>query len=206
MGNNPPCHHRYTDEALDPHSPEMDGWKYAYYGWIKEPGYPAHINPTTQSKDLTKDPLYKWLEQNGDWRRAHRLCWELSIVFRMALVLSFGWVVALASLTAALVVQHIPLLLNVICHIPKLGYKNFRTTDSSVNVWWVALLTAGEGWHNNHHAFPGSARSGLRRFEIDPSWLTLRLMKLIGLITWMREESIASPYKPEVQKTVSSIG
>ena len=82
-----------------------------------------------------------------------------------------------------------PLLLNVACHIPKLGYKNYDTGDDSVNVWWVALLTIGEGWHNNHHAFPGSARSGLRRFEIDLSWLMIRFMKLIGLISWMHEKS-----------------
>ncbi len=199
-------HHRYTDQPFDPHSPRLSGWKYAYYGWIKEPGYPAHIDPTAQCRDLAKDPLYKWLEQGGDWRKAHRLCFELSIVFRIILVLCFGWVVAMADFAAALIVQHIPLLLNVICHIPKLGYKNFLTPDGSVNVWWVAILTAGEGWHNNHHAFPGSARSGLRRFEIDPSWLTLRLMKLIGLIGWMREETISSPYKPAVKKTALSTG
>lgn len=95
-----------------------------------------------------------------------------------------------------MVVQQVPLLLNVICicHLPKLGYKNYQTGDDSVNVLWVALLTAGEGWHNNHHAFPGSARSGFRRFETDPSWLMLRLMKLIGLVSWMHEESILSEY------------
>ena len=67
------------------------------------------------------------------------------------------------------------------------------------------MLTAGEGWHNNHHAFPGSARSGLRRFEIDPSWITLRLMKFIGLVSWMREESIASRYKPTIEEALSSV-
>jgi len=200
------AHHRYTDSSLDPHSPRLRGWKYAYYGWIKESGYPEHIMPTTQCKDLTKDPLYKWLEQGGDWRKAHKLCFRLGIAYRILLVLCFGWVVAIAEFTAALIVQHIPLLLNVVCHMPKLGYKNYLTADGSVNVWWVAILTAGEGWHNNHHAFPGSARSGLRPFEIDPSWLTLRFMKLIGLISWMHEETILSKYTPTVQKTLSSVG
>jgi sn-1 stearoyl-lipid 9-desaturase len=200
------AHHRYTDSTLDPHSPRLSSWRYAYYGWIKEPGYPQHIDPIMQCKDMGKDPLYKWLEQGGNWRKAHKLCFWLAVLFRMALLLCFGWVVALASLSAALVVQQIPLLLNVVCHIPKLGYKNYLTPDGSVNVWWVAILTAGEGWHNNHHAFPGSARSGLRSFEFDPSWLTLRLLKLVGLISWMREESILSKYKPYIRKTVSFIG
>jgi fatty-acid desaturase len=181
------AHHRYNDSALDPHSPRLRGWKYAYYGWIKEPGYPEYIDPTLQCKDLTKDPLYNWLEQGGDWRKAHRLCYKLGIAFRILLLLSFGWVVALADVLAASVAQHIPLLLNVVCHMPKLGYKNYLTPDASVNVWWVAVLTAGEGWHNNHHAFPGSARSGLRKFEIDLSWQTLRLMKFMGLVSWMNE-------------------
>jgi len=176
------AHHRYTDQPLDPHSPLVNGWKYAFYGWIKEPGYPAHIIPEEQARDLLKDPVYRWLEQDGRWRRAHKVCAILNIVFRLFLLVAFGWVVALADFMAALVAQQIPLLLNVICHIPKLGYKNFVTSDDSVNVWWVALLTFGEGWHNNHHAYPGSARSGIKLFEIDPSWMTLRVMKLFGLV------------------------
>jgi len=200
------AHHRYADQPFDPHSPMLSGWKYAYYGWILEPGYPAHIDPITQCRDVARDPLYKWLEQNGEWRKAHKLCYRLGIVFRIILLLCFGWVIALADLAAALVAQHVPLLFNVICHMPKLGYKNYRTPDTSVNVWWVAILTAGDGWHNNHHAFPGSARTGLRRFEIDPSWVALRLMKFVGLINWMREETILSKYKPETKKAALTTG
>jgi stearoyl-CoA desaturase (delta-9 desaturase) len=60
------------------------------------------------------------------------------------------------------------------------GYQTFKTGDRSTNNWWVALLTFGEGWHNNHHAFPFSARHGLRWFEIDPTWITIKLM------SWLR--------------------
>ena len=183
------AHHRYTDGALDPHSPVYRGWRYAYYGWIKEPGYAAHVDPAILSKDLFKDPLYRWLECGGQWRRAHKLCAIINIVFRLGLWLCFGWVVALADFVAALVVQQIPLLLNVVCHIPRLGYKSYVTNDDSVNVWWVALLTAGEGWHNNHHAFPGSARSGLKLHELDFSWLTLCVMRVFGLVRWHKQGS-----------------
>jgi sn-1 stearoyl-lipid 9-desaturase len=189
------AHHRYTDETLDPHSPIYRGWKYAYYGWIKEPGYPEHVDPAILSKDLLKDPLYRWLESGGRWRQAHKRCAIINLAFRIGLLICFGWVIALANFAAALVVQQIPLLLNVVCHIPKLGYKTYSTNDDSVNVWWVALLTAGEGWHNNHHAFPGSARSGLKRYEIDPSWLTLRVMKALGLVRWINESSCHSNFK-----------
>lgn len=188
-------HHRYTDRALDPHTPRH-GWINAYYGWIFQSGYPDRMNPETQAKDLIKDPIYRFLDQNGHWKRAHILNGVIGFTFRIILFLCFGWTIALASLSAALIVQQVPFLLNVVCHLPKLGYQNYKTGDRSVNVWWVALLTAGEGWHNNHHAFPGSARSGFRPFEIDPAWLTIRLMKLFGCVSWIHEESIDSIYKP----------
>lgn len=189
------AHHRYTDQSLDPHSPRY-GWMNAYYGWICHSRYPAYIDPAAQAKDLIKDPIYRFLEQNGHWERAHALAVVIGLGFRIILLVSFGWTIALASLAAAVIVQQVPLLLNVVCHLPKLGYKNYQTGDDSVNVWWVALLTAGEGWHNNHHAFPGSARSGLKPRELDLSWLTIRLMKSVGLVASVNEIS---------QKQVSDI-
>ncbi|MBY0357470.1 MAG: acyl-CoA desaturase [Candidatus Obscuribacterales bacterium] len=180
------AHHRYTDQSLDPHSPRY-GWKNAYFGWFFQSTYPEHINPATQAKDLVKDPFYRFLEQDGNWHRAHLLSMLIGFGFRLILLVSFGWVVALASALAGLLVQQVPFLLNVVCHIPRLGYKGQATEDDSVNIWWVALLTAGEGWHNNHHAYPGSARSGFKRHEIDLSWLMLRLMKAIGLVKTMNE-------------------
>ncbi|HEY9714495.1 MAG TPA: fatty acid desaturase, partial [Chroococcales cyanobacterium] len=97
----------------------------------------------------------------------------------------FGWQVALASLLAGLAVLQIPLMLNVFCHMPRLGYRNYGSTDDSVNVWWVGLLAMGEGWHNNHHAAPGSAKTGMRFWELDVSWLIIRTMKRFGLISRM---------------------
>lgn len=111
----------------------------------------------------------------------------VGFAFRILLLALFGWKIALASLAAGVLVLQIPLFLNVVCHIPKLGYKNFDMADDSVNVWWVAIFTNGEGWHNNHHAHPGSARSGLRPHEIDVSWMTIRLMKALGLASCVNE-------------------
>lgn len=189
------AHHRYTDEELDPHSPRNSGWKYAYYGWINQVGYPAHIDPEQQTKDMIDDPFYRFLEQGGDWHKGHLLSAIIGFGSRFIAAFFFGWQFALANLLAALTVQQVPLLLNVVCHIPKLGYKGYATKDDSVNVWWVAALTMGEGWHNNHHAFPGSARHGLGRFEIDPSWYILRAMKSVGLVSWMHEETVESKFK-----------
>lgn len=190
------AHHRHTDTPLDPHAPK-DGWKHAYYGWFFLKEYPSHIDPAIQGKDLVKDPLYRFLDQNGDWHKAHLLNSFIGFGSRIVLGFIIGWPIALGSLAAGLTVQQVPLLLNVMCHIPKLGYKNFATEDDSVNVWWVAMLTAGEGWHNNHHAFPGSARSGFRFKEIDLSWYVICLMKKLKLVSWTHEESIWSIYKPK---------
>jgi len=180
------AHHRYSDTMRDPHTPYRTK-KYAYYGWMMEKGYPDYIDPKTQSKDLINDPVYKFLDQGGNWTRAHTLTFATGISFRLILLAFFGWPALLGSAIAAVFVLQVPLLLNVVCHMPKQGYKTFATEDDSVNVWWIGLLAMGEGWHNNHHAFPGSAKSGLLPHELDVSWLTLRLMKLLGLVSWMNE-------------------
>jgi stearoyl-CoA desaturase (delta-9 desaturase) len=174
------AHHRYVDTPLDPHAPKY-GMHNAHFGWLMKNGYASHVDPHAHSKDLLKDPLYLFLEQNGNWQRAHALAFSIGLMFRVLILLVFGWVPALASLLAGFAVLQIPLMLNVICHLPRLGYKNFATADDSVNVWWVGILAMGEGWHNNHHHRPGSARSGLRWFEFDLSWLIICTMKMVGL-------------------------
>jgi stearoyl-CoA desaturase (delta-9 desaturase) len=177
------AHHRYNDTPLDPHSPRH-GMARAQFGWLLEKGYASHIDPITQAPDILADPLYKFLEQDGDWSRAHALGFAASFMFRIVLWICFGWQVALASLLAAVAVMQVPLMLNVVCHLPRFGYKNFATGDEdSVNVWWVGLLALGEGWHNNHHAFPGSAQSGLRWFEFDLTWHVIKLAKRLGWVS-----------------------
>jgi stearoyl-CoA desaturase (delta-9 desaturase) len=184
------AHHRYVDTPLDPHSPRY-GLYNAHVGWLTHHEYAPHVDPLKQSKDLINDPVYRFLEQDGKWWRAHTLAFAVGLGCRVVIWACFGWVAAVASLLAAVAVLQIPLMLNVICHIPKLGYKNFRCLDDSVNVWWVALLAMGEGWHNNHHVFPGSARSGLRAHELDVSWLVICAMRKLGLASRVSDVSQA---------------
>jgi fatty-acid desaturase len=184
------AHHKYSDTPLDPHSP-LNGIKNAHIGWLTKGSYPSHISPEVQGKDLIKDPIYTFLEQNGNWTNAHTCAFVCGVLFRLIILVLFGWVAALASALAAVAVFQIPLMLNVICHIPKLGYRNYTTKDSSVNVWWVALLVMGEGWHNNHHAAPGSARTGMQPWELDISWLTIASLKSLGL-AWRVNDSKSS--------------
>jgi stearoyl-CoA desaturase (delta-9 desaturase) len=190
------AHHRYTETRLDPHAPRFGIYE-AYIGWFLHKGYPDHINPEKQSRDMINDPLYKFLDQGGNWAKGHLLNSLINFSLRAVMALIWGWQLAAVSLVAALIVQQMPLLLNVVCHLPKAGYKNFNTPDESVNVGWVAFLTLGEGWHNNHHAFPGSARHGMKPSEIDPSWLIIRAMRAIGLVSWLNEANINTPFKPQ---------
>lgn len=183
-------HHRYVDTPLDPHAPKY-GLFNAHLGWLMRTEYASHVDPEVHAKDLLKDRLYVFLEQGGDWHRAHALVIAIALAFRVVLLLLFGWQCALASLLAGLAMLQIPLMLNIACHARRLGYRNFATQDDSVNVWWVGLLAMGEGWHNNHHAFPGSARSGWRWFEFDLSWIVISAMKRLGLVA--RVNDMKSP-------------
>jgi fatty-acid desaturase len=177
-------HHRFVDTPLDPHSPRYGAFN-SFIGWAFKESYTETLNPQNQSKDLIQDKLYMFLEQGGDWRRMHLLNSFIGFSSRLLLLALFGWQVALASVAAGLAAQQMPFLLNFICHIPQLGYRNYKSQDDSVNVWWVAILTTGEGWHNNHHHTPGSAKSGLRWFEVDLAYMTIRALAAVGLVKRM---------------------
>lgn len=199
------AHHRYADTELDPHSPRF-GKKHAFNGWLGKKEYPPHLSPAKQCSDLVNDPLYKFLEADGDLRKMSKRCVVINVLFRFALLPVFGpvfgWPVSvgifIGSALALLVGHLLPLGINVLCHLQGFGaYRNFSVKDDSTNVWWYALITGGEGWHNNHHAHPGSARFGLRKFELDSSWFVIKLMRAVGLITRLQEaKSINEPLPP----------
>ncbi|MBA3859745.1 MAG: acyl-CoA desaturase [Cyanobacteria bacterium PR.3.49] len=185
------AHHRYTDMEKDPHSPR-NGLMYSLTGWLAEKEYLPHLDPHKQCKDLLKDPIYRFMECGGNLQASHGLSFAIGFGFRAVLWALFGWKVALASLLAGFAVLTIPLMLNVICHLPAWGYKTYAGDDDSVNVWWVGLLAMGEGWHNNHHAAPGSARTGMLPWEFDLSWLIIQAMHKLKLVTRM---NVATHYQ-----------
>ena len=99
-----------------------------------------------------------------------------------------GWALVLWGIPLRLVlVYHVPWLVNSATHF--CGYRNFDCPDLSRNCWWVAILSFGEGWHNNHHAFPHSARHGLRWFEFDITWQHIKLLRRLGWARRVREAS-----------------
>ncbi len=165
-------HHAHTDRAGDPHTPR-DGGFWAHMGWILFGTAQDHDQATIEryAPDVLKDPYYRWL---------NNFYFVPLMVIGILLFVFGGWGVLLWGVFLRLVLAlHATWLVNSATHL--WGKTRFETGDDSRNSWWVALLTFGEGWHNNHHAHPTSARHGLHWYEIDLNWLGIRALQLLGL-------------------------
>jgi stearoyl-CoA desaturase (delta-9 desaturase) len=165
-------HHQKSDQPGDPHSPRDGAW-WSHMGWILF-GEANHNNTKLMSKyapDLARDPFYVWLN-NWHWVPMVALG---GILYAIGGLPVFLWGIFL-RVTLGL---HSTWLVNSATHM--FGSRRFETRDDSRNSWWVALLTFGEGWHNNHHAHPTSARHGLAWYEVDISWMTLKVMRALGI-------------------------
>ncbi len=173
-------HHQLSDKEGDPHTPREGGW-WAHAGWIFF-GESLHAQTEALSRyspDLGRDRFHVWLSKYH-W---------LPITLSGVLLLAGGWIwggwrngIAMVLWGAVLRVTlglHATWLVNSATHM--WGRRRFQTHDDSRNSWWVALLTGGEGWHNNHHAHPVSARHGLRWYEIDPNFYGIWLLAKLGL-------------------------
>jgi len=180
-------HHTFSDQEGDPHSPHGHGggWRgalagllHAHVGWLF-----IHTHRGARkryARDLVEDPDISFVDRTF-------LVWAIGgFVAAFALGWAIGGSVG-AGLTGLLwgggvrmlVVHHVTYSINSLCHF--FGRRRFDTGDESRNLLWVALLSFGEGWHNNHHAFPTSARHGMRRWEIDPSALVISALEKLGL-------------------------
>jgi stearoyl-CoA desaturase (delta-9 desaturase) len=175
-------HHKYSDRKGDPHSP-LDGFFHSFIKWMWSPTVKMSEAESRQlAPDLYRDPLYRLLH----CRHTHLdgvLCLVVFIAFRVLIYNVFGFTILMANLIATFFAFLGPLLVNSFGHIRRFGYETYPCKDNSRNVWFVALFSLGEGWHNNHHAFPFSARHGLRAAEFDPSWLVIRILSTLGLAT-----------------------
>jgi stearoyl-CoA desaturase (delta-9 desaturase) len=165
-------HHQKSDQAGDPHSPRDGAW-WAHVGWLLF-GESKHNDTRAMAKyapDLAKHKFYIWLN-NYHWAPILCLAAILYAIGGLSLVL---WGVCLRVVVGL----HATWLVNSATHM--WGSRRFATRDDSRNNWWVALMTFGEGWHNNHHAHPTSARHGLAWYEFDPSWITLKVLRFFGI-------------------------
>jgi stearoyl-CoA desaturase (delta-9 desaturase) len=184
-------HHRFSDREGDPHSPWRygrslkaltRGFAYAHLGWLFD------VEQTSEQKyapDLCKDPVIARVS------RAFPLWVVLSMLIPPLVggLWSWSWQGALwaffwGSLVRVALLHHVTFSINSICHIT--GRRPFKTKDESRNVWWLALPSMGEAWHNFHHAEPTSARHGVGRFEIDTSAIIIWVMERLRLVQDVR--------------------
>ncbi|WP_267383804.1 acyl-CoA desaturase [Cyanobacterium sp. uoEpiScrs1] len=164
-------HHKYSDTANDPHDSNLGFW-WSHMGWMLHK-IAADNEVPRYTKDIAGDPFYQF-------------CQKYMILIQMALGLFLyflgGWSFVIWGIFVRLVmVFHFTWFVNSATH--KFGYQSYESNDNSKNCWWVAVLTFGEGWHNNHHAYQCSARHGLAWWEIDITWMTIRVLQTLGLAT-----------------------
>ena len=180
-------HHAYSDEEGDPHSPHLEaadgvkgilrGLYHAHLGWMFEPD-------GTQAETWAPDLL----DNDAIVKVNRAFPWLILATFLLPAIIGGLWSMSLmGAVTAAVwagllrmfLLHHVTWSINSICHF--YGTRPFASRDQARNNIWLSLLSFGESWHNAHHAFPASARHGLRWWEFDASWMTIRAMQLVGL-------------------------
>ena len=164
-------HHQFSDKEGDPHSPRDGKW-WAHVGWILI-GKAMHHDTKSLSRyvpDLAKDKFHVWITKYH----------YVPMIVLGAILLPFGLPVFLWGVFFRTVFGlHATWLVNSATHV--WGSRRFQTRDDSTNSWWVALFSFGEGWHNNHHAHPVSARHGLAWYEVDLNWYGIWTLGKLGL-------------------------
>jgi stearoyl-CoA desaturase (delta-9 desaturase) len=153
-------HHRHADTPGDPHSPRVFGFLWSHVGWFLTPR--NFRTDLARVPDLAKYPELRWLDR-----------FDIAVPVLLA--------VAMYGLG---VLFHATVTINSLAH--RFGKRRYETKDDSRNNLWLALLTFGEGWHNNHHFFPGSSRQGFRWYEVDLTWYGLKLMSMLGLVRGLK--------------------
>ena len=171
-------HHHYSDQVDDPHDVGRGFW-WAHTEWFLHV-IPALQNQLKYTTDLQHDSFYHWLNR-------YFLLPQILIGAAFYFLADYysinggGTGMLLWLFAVRLTISYnITKLVNSAAH--GWGYRNFDTPDLSTNCWWLAYLSFGEGWHNNHHAFPGSAKFGMRGNEVDLGWQHIKLLKALGLV------------------------
>ena len=174
-----------SDQPGDPHSPR-DGFFWAHMGWCltRNDEIDVYENYSRYAPDLARDRMHLFFDN-------FPLVWTIPLV--IGLYLWGGWpLVVWGIFVRTVLVYHSTWLVNSATH--KWGYQTYRSNDNSMNLWWVALLTHGEGWHNNHHAFQTSARHGLKFWEIDTTYWLIKFLEFFQLA---KDVKIPSRYLQE---------
>ncbi|KAF9622946.1 hypothetical protein IFM89_035377 [Coptis chinensis] len=166
-------HHKVTDTDQDPHSPREGFW-FSHFIWIWDDKYFVHKGHNNGNvADLVNQKYYRFL---GNTVVLH-LCLLASLLYMLGGIPFVVWGMGVRTAT----VYNVTSFVNSVCHI--WGHQAWNTGDTSKNNWFIALLTFGEGWHNNHHAFEFSARQGLEWWQLDPTWYVIKVLEHFGLAT-----------------------
>lgn len=176
-------HHAHSDKPDDVHSPKQRGFAWSHMGWFLSR---RHFAPDLgRVRDLLRYPELRWLDRfdilvpfllalglllAGQWLEAHRP--EFGVTGGQLLVWGF--------FVSTVACYHGTYTINSLCHV--WGRRRYATGDESRNNFWLALVTLGEGWHNNHHRYPMSVRQGFYWWEIDITYYLLRLLAAAGII------------------------
>ena len=180
-------HHRVTDTPADPHSPGVHGFLWSHVGWFLTPR--NFRTDLARVPDLAKYPELRWLDR---FDIAIPLLLAIGMYALGALLQhvapqlgTSGWqMLVWGFFVSTIVLFHATVTINSLAH--RYGRRRYETKDDSRNNVWLALLTFGEGWHNNHHFFPGSSRQGFRWWEVDLTWYGLKLMAMLGLVRGLK--------------------
>jgi stearoyl-CoA desaturase (Delta-9 desaturase) len=168
-------HHRHADTEDDVHSPRHRGFWHAHVGWI----FTARHDTTDLGAvpDLARFPELRWLQANR---------YVPAIVLAVGTLLLAGWSgLVVGFFWSTVLLYHGTFLINSLAHVH--GTRRYVTGDDSRNNWWLALLTLGEGWHNNHHAYMTSTRQGFRWWEVDVTYYVLKALSWPGVVWDLQE-------------------
>lgn len=173
-------HHRHSDMPEDRHSPVRQGFWWAHLGWFLSDAHDGYDPAAIQ--DFARYPELRFLDAH------HWVCpWLLGIAtFLVGEWTGLGGWSALVwgFVVSTVLLWHGTFLINSLCHV--WGSRRFETGDTSRNNFLLALLTLGEGWHNNHHHCQASCRQGIRWWEVDPTYYALKALSWIGLVRGIR--------------------
>ena len=173
-------HHRHSDTSQDPHDSTRGFWySHVLHLFITDPREQDLDHLGKYAPDLTREPYLVFLNRHGTW---------LAVAMLPLLFLAGGWSWLLwGGFLRVALTWHIMWLVNSASHM--WGYRNYDTSDRTRNCWWVGLLAAGEGWHNNHHAYPSSAAHGHRWWELDFSYILILILEKAGLASGLKRKA-----------------
>ncbi|MEK6239706.1 MAG: fatty acid desaturase [Planctomycetales bacterium] len=167
-------HHAHSDEKGDPHSPLVGVW-WSHMFWLFTPVTNEEHQALHRkyAPDLVDRPMIQFFERVFGGANSHLI--QVAVLYAIGGLPLLVW----GGCVRMTLVLHSTWFVNSATHL--WGYRNYETRDESRNLWWVAVLTFGEGWHNNHHAHPRLAPSGHRWWELDPTWWLIKTLRFLGL-------------------------